>query len=116
VDYYPKFGTPCPFFCQVLQRIRFQAIQGIFIFSNSFFLFALDHINYARWLPIHLRDMLALQKKHPEIYAEFDKGNYSSIVLLMGLVNGNVGKLAISLSNSKVSFIKFCIYFRVFFL
>ena len=41
------------------------------------YFFALDHNKYARWLPIHLRDMLALQRKHPEIYAEFDKGNFT---------------------------------------
>ena len=26
---------------------------------------ALDHINYAQWLPVHIRDMLALQEMHP---------------------------------------------------
>ena len=34
-------------------------------------MFALDHINYARWLPIHLRDMLLLKHKHPEVCAAF---------------------------------------------
>ena len=41
------------------------------------YFFALDHTNYARWLPIHLRDMLALQTKHPEVYEEFEKGNFT---------------------------------------
>ena len=27
--------------------------------------FALDHAHYARWLPVHLRDMLSLQEQHP---------------------------------------------------
>lgn len=40
------------------------------------YFFALDHINYARWLPIHLRDMLALQTTHPGIYQEFEKENF----------------------------------------
>ena len=38
-------------------------------------MFALDHKNYARWLPIHLRDMLLLKHKHPEVCAAFqDRG------------------------------------------
>ena len=41
------------------------------------YFFALDHINYARWIPLHLRDMLALQTKHPEIYKEFDQSNFT---------------------------------------
>ena len=38
--------------------------------------FALDHINYARWLPIHLLDMLLLKHKHPEVYAAFQDGGF----------------------------------------
>jgi hypothetical protein len=39
-------------------------------------LFALDHNHYARWLPVHIRDMLTLQAKHPAIYAEFQAGKF----------------------------------------
>ena len=39
-------------------------------------MFALDHINYVRWLPIHLRDMLLLKHKHPEICAAFQDGGF----------------------------------------
>jgi hypothetical protein len=39
------------------------------------YLFGLDHVNYSRWLPIHLRDMVSLESKHPIIYREFAKGN-----------------------------------------
>ena len=39
-------------------------------------MFALDHINYAHWLPIHLRDMLLLKHKHPEICAAFQDGGF----------------------------------------
>ena len=38
--------------------------------------FALDHINYARWIPVHLIDMISLEKSHPNIYAEFVKGKF----------------------------------------
>jgi len=30
--------------------------------------FALDHTNYTRWVPVHLRDMVTLEMKHPEIF------------------------------------------------
>lgn len=36
----------------------------------------LDHTNYARWLPVHVRDMLMLVVKHPLVYEEFMKGNF----------------------------------------
>ena len=34
-------------------------------------MFALDYINYARWLPIHLRDMLLLKHKHQRYVQHF---------------------------------------------
>ena len=34
-------------------------------------MFALDHTHYARWLSIHIRDMLTLRTRHPAIAAEF---------------------------------------------
>ena len=37
---------------------------------------ALDHTNYARWLLVHVRDMVQLPFKHPELYIEFLKGNF----------------------------------------
>ena len=40
-------------------------------------LFALDHINYARWLPVHIADMLNLIKTHPVIYHEFMNGHFA---------------------------------------
>ena len=33
--------------------------------------FILDHYHYARWLPVHVRDMLNLQMKHPHLYEQF---------------------------------------------
>ena len=37
---------------------------------------ALDHTNYARWLPVHVRDMVQLAQQNPEVHAEFMKGNF----------------------------------------
>ena len=36
--------------------------------------FSLDHTNYARWIPVHLRDS-TLKDIHPMVFAEFLKGN-----------------------------------------
>ena len=36
----------------------------------------MDHTNYARWLPVHVRDMVQLPLKHPQLYDEFLKGNF----------------------------------------
>lgn len=38
--------------------------------------FALNHTNYARWLPVHIRDMVSLSIKHPEIEKEFKNGKF----------------------------------------
>jgi len=40
-------------------------------------IFALNHTHYARWLPIHIRDMVQLEQKHPTIHREFLHGNFS---------------------------------------
>ena len=40
-------------------------------------LFAFDHVNYSRWLPIHISDMVNLQTTHPEVYNEFMKGHFA---------------------------------------
>lgn len=37
-------------------------------------MFALDKTNYARWLPVHIRDMLLLEIQLPEIHREFVMG------------------------------------------
>ena len=39
--------------------------------------FVLDHTNYARWLPVHVGDMVELPAKHPIVYAEYLKGNFT---------------------------------------
>ena len=37
----------------------------------------LDHTNYARWIPVHLKDMAELQTKHPEVAREFNAGKFT---------------------------------------
>ena len=38
--------------------------------------FALGHTNYARWIPVHLRDMTALIDTQPDVYTQFQKGHF----------------------------------------
>ena len=38
--------------------------------------FVWDHTNYARWLPIHLKDMTDLCRKHPTVYEQFLDGQF----------------------------------------
>jgi hypothetical protein len=33
--------------------------------------FSLDHTQYARWIPVHLHDMVTLKDRHPNILLEF---------------------------------------------
>uniref|UniRef100_UPI00358F05C7 uncharacterized protein n=1 Tax=Myxine glutinosa TaxID=7769 RepID=UPI00358F05C7 len=39
---------------------------------------ALDHIHYARWLPVHIRDMVGIAEKHPDVAAKFHAGHFTS--------------------------------------
>ena len=36
----------------------------------------MDHTNYARWVPVHVRDMVQLSETHPDTHAEFLKGSF----------------------------------------
>ena len=38
--------------------------------------FALNHHNYARWLPVHIRDMITSKEKHPTVLQQFLKGHF----------------------------------------
>lgn len=38
--------------------------------------FALDHVHYARWTSVHIRDMVALPNTQPSVYEEFLNGNF----------------------------------------
>lgn len=39
--------------------------------------FSMDHTNYARWLPVHLKDMTELSRMHPEVAKEFNDGKFT---------------------------------------
>ncbi|KAJ8046459.1 hypothetical protein HOLleu_05133 [Holothuria leucospilota] len=40
------------------------------------YFFANNNTNYARWLSIHLRDMVTLEEKHPQVAQEFHNGKF----------------------------------------
>ena len=40
-------------------------------------MFAFDHINYARWHSIHVRDMTTPQTSHPPVYEKFASGAFA---------------------------------------
>ena len=39
-------------------------------------MFAMNHTNYARWLPVFIHDLKSLQSKHPGVYREFFQGKF----------------------------------------
>lgn len=39
--------------------------------------FAMDRINYSRWLPVYIMDMQQLAEKAPNVHTEFIKGNHA---------------------------------------
>lgn len=41
------------------------------------YFFANNNVNYARWIPIHLRDMMSLEQQHPDVTRKFHKGNFA---------------------------------------
>jgi len=43
--------------------------------------FSFDHINYARWLSVHIRDMFSLSETHPVIYKGCVAGRFVASVL-----------------------------------
>ncbi|KAL8573037.1 hypothetical protein ACOMHN_010467 [Nucella lapillus] len=38
---------------------------------------ALDHTHYARWIPVHLKDMAELTTKHPDVSRKFREGHFT---------------------------------------
>ena len=40
------------------------------------YFFANNNVNYALWLPVHLKNMMSHEQQHPQIAREFHKGNF----------------------------------------
>ncbi|KAG1692631.1 Lysosome membrane protein 2 [Nymphon striatum] len=39
--------------------------------------YALDHTHYARWIPVHLKDMAELTTKHPDVAKKFKESHFT---------------------------------------
>ena len=50
------------------------------ILNQKAYTVVMDHTNYARSLPVHVRDMVQLPDKHPGVYAECLRGNLAVLV------------------------------------
>ena len=64
-----------------LQFLRSQRQQNFVPYVESLgkiipWMFALDHYHYARWMTVHVRDLLTLEVNSPTTHAEFLKGNF----------------------------------------
>ena len=46
------------------------------LYEMILYFFANDNVNYARLIPIHLRDIKVLEEQHPDVASEFHKGNF----------------------------------------
>ena len=40
-------------------------------------MFTMDHVHYARWLPVFINDLKALSTKHPKVYQQFLDGKFT---------------------------------------
>ena len=40
------------------------------------YIFIWNQVHYSRWLPVHVKDMVELEWKHPDVQSEFMKGNF----------------------------------------
>ena len=65
----------------VLQLVRAIREGNFSLYKTSLvslvpWMFSLDHINYARWMSVHIRDMNLLSSTHPDIHQEFTNGSF----------------------------------------
>ena len=63
----------------LLRLVRTSRTGDLFLYEKSLdeiadWAFILDHYNYSRWLPVHVRDMMSMRVKHPDPYRQFADG------------------------------------------
>ena len=74
-NYMKQFETILQFVRASRQRDLLLHMQSLESLTKYFF--AYDHLNYARLLPLYISTMQQTEQQHPEIWAEFMKGNFS---------------------------------------
>ena len=70
-----KFQLTILIFVRSLHEGNFQLYKEACASLAPWF-FALNSTHYARWLPVHIRDMKSLDKEIPSVASEFRKGNF----------------------------------------
>ena len=65
----------------ILLLIRLFREDNFFLYCQSLaelipYFFTNNNVNYVRWLPIHYRDTMTLEQKHPQLAQEFQSGNF----------------------------------------
>ena len=66
----------------LLRFVRSIRTEDLFLYEKSLdeiadWVSILDHYNYARWLPVHVRDMMNVRVKHPALYRQFADGFFT---------------------------------------
>ena len=72
----PTAGAPTSHFLKSLRAADFELYVDALLNMLPWF-FAMNRSNYARWLPVHLRDMRSLDQMVPDVAAEFKKGLFT---------------------------------------
>ena len=60
---------------QLLRQCDFQLYVDSLVNLVPWF-FTLGHIHYARWVPVHIRDMTGLHVSHPNVATKFQNGHF----------------------------------------
>jgi len=64
-----------------LQFLKSQPEANFAVFVETLgkiipWMFATDHFHYARWLSVHVKDLMQMQQQCPSIFAEFMNGHF----------------------------------------
>ena len=70
-----KFQINYLVFIRSMRESNFKLFVKILI-SLVIWFFIFDHYNYARWLSVHIQDLLSLPITCPQLYQEFERGNF----------------------------------------
>ena len=62
--------------CEIYTRVKFP-LTPCFSSIRDEMVFATDHPNYARWLSVHLFDLLQLKYNFPQLYDNFNNGQFT---------------------------------------
>ena len=66
----------------LLRFVRSIRTEDLFLYEKSLdeiadWVFILDHYNYSRWLPVHVRDTMNVRVKHPALCRQFADGFFT---------------------------------------